>query len=52
MYPHPPHVHPRAGHRHSRAQQTVMVAWDGGVEGVDLLIEAFPQAPVGIADHK
>jgi hypothetical protein len=38
---------------HSDAEQTtVMVACDGGVGGVDLLIEAFPQAPVGIADHK
>ena len=28
-----------------------MVAGDGGIEGIDLLIRAFPEASVGVADN-
>jgi hypothetical protein len=28
-----------------------MVAGDGGIEGVDLLIQAFPEASVGVAGN-
>jgi hypothetical protein len=29
-----------------------MMAGDRGVEGADFLVEAFPQAVVGLADHE